>query len=92
MKLNEQSHYMFFSICWLHVMLLCLYNRSGQAKSLKTDEADEVFNVTENKINSITDIFFLKHYLDLLLLQLQPREIFSENFLNFFAKLSERLV
>ena len=44
-------------------MLLCLYNRSGQAKSLKTDEADEVFNVTENKINSITDIFFLKKLL-----------------------------
>ena len=49
-------------------MLLCLYNRSGQAKSLKTDEADEVFNVTENKINSVTDIFFLKYYLDLWLL------------------------
>ena len=52
---------MFFSICWLHVMLLCLYNRSGQAKLLKTDEADEAFNVTENKINSITDIFSLKY-------------------------------
>ena len=91
MKLNEQSHYLFFYLLasWY---VLCLYDRSGQAKSLKTDEADEVFNVTENKINSITDIFFLKHYLDLLLLQLQPREIFSENFLNFFAKLSERLV
>ena len=50
-------------------MLLCLYNRSGQAKSLKTDEADEVFNVTENRINSITDIFFLKYFLDLWLLQ-----------------------
>ena len=34
-------------------MLLCMYNRSGQAKSLKTDETDEVFNVTENRINSI---------------------------------------
>ena len=43
---------------------------SGQAKSLKTDEAVEVFNVTENKINSITDFFYLKHYLDLWLLQL----------------------
>ena len=69
-------------------MLLCLYNRSGQAKSLKTDEADEVFNVTENKINSITDIFFLKYYLDLWLLQGD----FFWKFLKFFAKLSERLV
>ena len=43
---------------------------SSQAKSLKTDEAVEVFNVTENKINSITDFFYLKHYLDLWLLQL----------------------
>ena len=65
---------------------------SSQAKSLKTDEAVEVFNVTENKINSITDFFYLKHYLDLWLLQLQSREIFSENFLEFFAKPSERLV
>ena len=43
---------------------------SSQAKSLETDEAVEVFNVTENKINSITDFFYLKHYLDLWLLQL----------------------
>ena len=51
-------------------MLLCLYNRGGQAKSLKTDEADEVFNVTQNQTNSITDIFFLKYYLDLGLMKL----------------------
>ena len=51
-------------------MLLCFYNRSGKAKSLKTDKADEVFNVTEKKINSFTYIFFLKHYLDLWLQQL----------------------
>ena len=50
-------------------MLLCLYNRSGQAKSLKTDEADEVFNVTENKIDSITDIFFLKHVATVIVVQ-----------------------
>ena len=50
-------------------MLLCLCNRSGQAKSLETDEADG-FKVAENKINSLKDIFFLKHYLDLGLLQL----------------------
>ena len=39
-------------------MLLSLYNRSSQAKLLETDEADEVFNVAENKTNSITDILF----------------------------------
>ena len=39
-------------------MLLCLYNRSSQAKLLETYEADEVFNVAENKTNSITDILF----------------------------------
>ena len=86
MKLNKQSHYLFFSIRRLQAMLLCLYKRSGQVKSLKTDEADEVFNVTENKTNSITDIFFLKYYLDLGLLQLYSEETFSEIFLNFFSK------
>ena len=86
MKLNKQSHYL-FSIRQLHVMLLCLYNRSGQAKSLK-----KVFNVTKNKANSITDIFLLKYYLDLGLLQLYSREIFSENFFKNFAELSERFV
>ena len=87
MKLNKQSHYLFYSIRQLHAMLLCLYKRSGQVKSLKIDEADdEVFNVTENKTNYITDIFFLKYYLDLGLLQLYSREIFSENFLNYFSK------
>ena len=50
----------FFSIRRLHAKLLCLHNRSSQAKLLKTDKADEVFNVTKNKTNSITDIFFLK--------------------------------
>ena len=85
MKLNKQSYYPFFSIRWLHAMLLCLYKRSSQVKSLKTDEADGIFNVTENKTNCITDIFFQKYYLDLGLLQLHSREIFSENFLNFFS-------
>ena len=37
---------------------------------LKTDEVDEALNITENKTNSITDIFFLKYYLDLGLLSL----------------------
>ena len=75
MKLNKQSHYLFF-IRRLHAMLLCLYKRSGQVKSLKTDEADGISNFTENKTNSITDIFFLKYYLDLGLLQLYSREFF----------------
>ena len=68
MKLNKQNHYLFFYLlasCYAALF----YNRSGQAKPLKTDEADKVFNVTENKINSIIDIFFLKYYLDLWLLQ-----------------------
>ena len=46
-------------------MLLCLYNTSSQAKLLETEEADEVFNVAENKTNCIIDIFFQKYYLDL---------------------------
>ena len=69
MKLNEWSHYL-FSICQLQAMLLCLYNRSSQAKLLETDEEDKVFNVAENKTNSITDIFFRRYYLDLVSLQL----------------------
>ena len=69
-------------------MLLCLYNRSSQAKLLKTDEADKVFNVAENKTNSITDISFLKYYFDLGLLQLYSWETFSEK---FFEKFPETL-
>ena len=66
-------------------MLLCLSNRSSQAKFLETDEADEVFNVAENKTNSITDIFFRKYYLDLGLLQLNSWEMFAENFFKIFS-------
>ena len=66
-------------------MLLCLYNRSSQAKLLETDKADEVFNVAENKTNSITDIFFQKYYLDLVPLQLQSWEMFAENFFKIFS-------
>ena len=51
-------------------MLLCLHNGSSQAKLLKADIADDVFNVTENMTNSITDTFLLKFYLDLGLLLL----------------------
>ena len=66
-------------------MLLSLYNRSSQAKLLETDEADKVFNVAENKTNSITDIFFWKYYLDLGLLQLNSWEMFAENFFKIFS-------
>ena len=38
-------------------MLLCLYNRSSQVKLFKTDEADEGFNVTENKTNTPSQTF-----------------------------------
>ena len=50
----------FFSIRCLHAMKTCLCNRNSKAKLLKIDKADEILNVTENKANSITDIFFLK--------------------------------
>ena len=66
-------------------MLLCLYNRSSQAKLLQTDEADEVFNIAENKKNSTTDIFFRKNYLDLGLLELQSWEMFAENVFKIFS-------
>ena len=46
----------------------------------KTDEADEALNITKNKTNSITDIFFLKHSLDLGLLHLPSWKWFSEYF------------
>ena len=66
-------------------MLLSLYNRSSQAKLLETDEADEVFNVAENKKNSITDIFFRKYYLDLGSMQLHSWEMFTENLFKIFS-------
>ena len=57
--------------------MLCLHNRSSRAKLLKTDEADEALKITENKTNSNTDNFFLKHYLDVGL----PRFFLPGNFL-----------
>ena len=39
---------------------------------LTTDEAYKPFRATENKTNFITDIFFLKYYLDLELLRCLP--------------------
>ena len=47
---------------------------------LETDQADETLNITENKTNFITDIFFLKYCLDLVLLRLASWEFFSEYF------------
>ena len=61
-------------------MLFHLDNRCGRAIPLKTDKADEVFNVTENKTNSITDIFFLKYRLDLELIHLCSRKKISEKY------------
>ena len=61
-------------------MLLSLDTRSNREVYWK-DEADEAFNGTENKTNFITDIFFLKYYLDLGLLPLSSWEFFSEIFL-----------
>ena len=61
-------------------MLLYLHNRSSRAKLLKTDKTDESHNITENKTNSISDIFFLKYYLDLGLLRFSSWEFFSEYF------------
>ena len=71
-------------------MLLCLKNRSSLNKLLKTDEAGKAFNVTENETNCITDIFFLKHYLDLGLLRLSSwKFLFEYFFKEFFFKHSE---
>ena len=61
-------------------MLLHLHNRSGRAMLLKTDEAGEVLNITEDKTNFITDIFILKYCLDLGLLYLSSGKFFPEHF------------
>ena len=68
-------------------MLLRLHNRSGRAMLLKTDEADEALSITENKMNFITDIFFLKYCLDSSLLH-----FFVSISKRKFPKHSERLV
>ena len=46
-------------------MVLYLHSRSSQVNLLKIDKTEEVYNVIENKTNSITNISFLKYYLDL---------------------------
>ena len=51
-------------------MLLCLRKKSTRAKLLETGEAGEAFNITENKKNSIIEIFFIRYYLDLELLRM----------------------
>ena len=62
-------------------MLLRLHNRSDRAMPLKTDETDKAPYITENKMNSITSIFFLKYCLDLGLLYLPSWKCFSKYFL-----------
>ena len=65
------------------MVLLCLRNRNNRSELLKTDQADEAFNVTENETNSFTDIYFQKYYLDLRLLRLTSWGFFlADVFLN----------
>ena len=64
----------------LQVVLLPLHNRSDRAMLLKTGKTDEALNTTENKTNSITNIFFLEYRLDLELLYLPSWNFFSEYF------------
>ena len=61
-------------------MLLCLHNRNSRAKLLKTEEADESLNITENKTNYITDISSRSITLDLGLVRFSTWEFFSEYF------------
>ena len=70
------------SVCLFVYFLLCCFvctieafkqNYSKQTKQI-------TFNVIENKINFITDVFFLKYCLDLGLLRLYSWDIFSEYF------------
>ena len=70
----------FFFVYQLQAILLHLYNRSCRAMLLKTDVADGALKITENKMNSIRYIFFLKDFLDLVLLHLPSWKLFSEYF------------
>ena len=58
--------------------MLGLLARQQPSKLLETDQVDEAFNVSKNKTNSIIDIFFLKCYLDLELLELSSWKFFFE--------------
>ena len=73
-------------------MLLCLHNRSSRAKLLTTEEADEAFNVTENKTNSITDVFFLTFYLGLDYYVCLSGDVFLTISKKNFSKPTERFV
>ena len=67
-------------------MLCCFVSAIEAVKQLlEIDEADEVFNVAENKTNFITIIFFRNYYFDLGPLQLHSSQIFSENFFKKFS-------
>ena len=74
-----------------------LENAYIPTKLLTTDEANKAFNVTENKTDFITDMLFLKHYLDLELLYCLPEYcclhcLFLIVSKNNFSKRSERLL
>ena len=73
-------------------MLLRLHNRSGRAMLLKTDKVDEALNITENKTNYITDIFFLKYCLELGLIICLPRNFFLNISKKKISKHPDRLV
>ena len=72
-------------------MLLRLYNRTGRVMLLKSGKADDALNITENKANSITYIFFLKYCFDLGLLHLSSGNFFLNISKKCFLH-SERLV
>ena len=74
-------------------MPLRLHNSSRRAMLLKTDEADEVLNITENTTNSITQTSLLPVILLRFgLLHLSSGEFFLNISLKNFSKHSEWLV
>ena len=89
---NEQIKPLSFFDCRLPAMLLRLHNRSGRTMLLKTDNAYEAHNITENETDFITYIFFLKHCLDLGLYICLPENFFLNIHKTKFSKDSQRLV
>ena len=104
-KVRQSRAKLFRSRLALEYFLQCLvYNTDNKLenayiprKLMTTDEAYKAFNITENKTNFITGIFFLKYYLDLELLRCFPencclRCLFLIISKRNFSKRSERLV
>ena len=89
---NEQIKPLSVFVCRLQAMLFRLPNRSGRTMLLKTDEAYEAHNITGNKTDFITYIFFLNYCLDLGLLHCLPENFFLNIHKRKFSKDSERLV